>query len=135
MIHARRECLAHARYSLRGLSYQSNLTCYIQKLFQTPPSGAFFLPLLQLLTYHTNYANIVVIIKKTNMSIFQRKTVTFDAVDPLGDGLGDDIAAERREADAITSLEDNDPADLAAFWGGVVDDAKKDQDWFDFSNE
>lgn len=87
------------------------------------------------MTYHTNYANIVVIIKKTNMSIFQRKTVTFDAVDPLGDGLGDDIAAERREADAITSLEDNDPADLAAFWGGVVDDAKKDQDWFDFSNE
>lgn len=69
------------------------------------------------------------------MSIFHHHTITFAQPDPLGDGLGDDIAAEQREPEAITSLEDASSSDLEKFWGEVVKDAKKDKDFFAYSDE
>lgn len=69
------------------------------------------------------------------MSIFRKQTLSFAPIDPLADGLGDDIAAEQREAEAIHSLEDTSAEDLERFWSGVVEDIKKDPTWFEFSNE
>lgn len=69
------------------------------------------------------------------MSLFHHKTITFDPIDPLGDGLGDDIAAEQREPEAITSLDDTPSQDLEQFWGEVVKDAKKDKDFFAYADD
>ena len=67
------------------------------------------------------------------MSIFHH--VRFAKVDPLANGLADEIAAEQREADAINSLEDTSPEDLEKFWSGVVEDIKKDPQWSHFTEE
>lgn len=57
-----------------------------------------------------------------------RSEVAFEAVDPLADGLGDDIKLE--QAEAGISLEDTPDADhLSSFWEAVVEDAHKDKDW------
>lgn len=61
--------------------------------------------------------------------------IQFRRVDPLGNGLDDDIAAEQREADAISSLDDTSAEELTSFWAGVVDDVKHDPDWFDFAED
>lgn len=68
------------------------------------------------------------------MSIFHRK-IQFAQVDPLANGLDEEIAAEQREAQAIHSFDDTAAEDLDAFWNKVVRDIEKDPDWFDFSNE
>jgi len=68
------------------------------------------------------------------MSIFHH-TIRFAKVDPLANGLDEEIAAEQREAEAIRSFEDTSAEDLDAFWSGVVRDIKNDPDWFDFSQE
>jgi len=67
------------------------------------------------------------------MSLFHRK-ISFTKHDPLGDGLGDLIDAERAEGDSIT-LADEDGQQLAAFWNGVSKNLKKDPDWFEFDND
>jgi hypothetical protein len=69
------------------------------------------------------------------MSIFHHQTIHFSAQDPLGDGLGDDIAKEQREPEAIKSLEDIPSGDLEQFWGQVIEDAKKDKDFFAFADD
>lgn len=66
---------------------------------------------------------------------FSRHNIHFDHIDPLANGLDDDIAAEQREADAIHSFEDTSAEELTAFWQGVVDDIEKDPDWFSFSDD
>lgn len=68
------------------------------------------------------------------MSIFHRK-IHFSKVDPLANGLADEIAAEQHEAEAIHSFDDTSAEELDRFWSGVVKDIKKDPDWFDFSDE
>jgi hypothetical protein len=68
------------------------------------------------------------------MSIFHHH-IGFSKPDPLGNGLGDEIAAEQREPEAITSLDDTSSQDLEAFWGEVVKDVEKDKDWFSFSED
>ncbi len=68
------------------------------------------------------------------MSIFRHK-IQFSKVDPLANGLAEEIAAEQREAEAIHSFEDTSAEELDRFWTGVVKDIKKDPDWFDFSEE
>lgn len=67
------------------------------------------------------------------MSIFHH--IRFSKVDPLANGLADEIAAEQREAEAINSLEDTSPEELEKFWSGVVEDIKKDPQWSRFSEE
>lgn len=69
------------------------------------------------------------------MSIFHRQTIHFTKKDPLGNGLAEEIAREQQEPEAITSLEDMPSRDLEAFWGQVIEDAKKDKDFFAFADE
>lgn len=80
---------------------------------------------------------LITVINKTKnkkMSIFPHH-IHFSQPDPLANGLGDEIAAEQQEAEAINSLEDTSAEDLDAFWTRVVSEARKDPSWFDFSNE
>ncbi|MFZ1361069.1 MAG: hypothetical protein WAS27_03550 [Candidatus Saccharimonadales bacterium] len=69
------------------------------------------------------------------MSIFKRNTIRFNDVDPLANGLADDIAREQHEPEAIHSLEDTSSHDLAEFWGRVVEDAKRDKDFFAYADD
>lgn len=70
------------------------------------------------------------------MILLPRHHVTFAPIDPLGDGLGEDIAAERREAGAIDDLtEPIDPQHLAQSWGSLLEEVKSDPDWFDFASD
>jgi hypothetical protein len=69
------------------------------------------------------------------MNIFHHNTISFSDVDPLGDGLGDEIAAEQHEADSIKSLDDVSAEELTTKWTAIVEDIKKDPTWFDFSEE
>lgn len=60
--------------------------------------------------------------------------IRFNPIDPLGDGLGDDIAAERSEPEAITDLSDPlDAQELAQKWGTLLEEVKEDPEWFDFA--
>lgn len=62
--------------------------------------------------------------------------IRFNPIDPLGDGLGDDIAAERNESDAITDLSDPiDAQSLANTWGTLLEEVKQDPEWFDFADD
>lgn len=70
------------------------------------------------------------------MILLPHHRISFNPIDPLGDGLGDDIAAERREPDAITDLNDPlDAQDLAMSWGALLEEVKQDPEWFNFADE
>lgn len=70
------------------------------------------------------------------MQLHPRHRIRFQPIDPLGDGLGDDIAAEQNEADAITDLSDPiDAQHLAHTWGALLEEVKQDPDWFDFATD
>lgn len=59
--------------------------------------------------------------------------VQFEKIDPLGDGLDDDIAAERREE--VITLEDHpDETALEKYWQFVEEDIHKDPEWFTFAD-
>ncbi len=60
--------------------------------------------------------------------------IAFQQIDPLGDGLGDEIDEERREDDNIDLKEQFDP-EFGERWDKIVQDVRKDPDWFDFANE
>ena len=68
------------------------------------------------------------------MSLFHRNSIKFNTHDPLANGLSDEIAAEQKEADAFT-LDDISGEELSDQWTKIVKDAKKDPDWFTFSND
>jgi hypothetical protein len=61
--------------------------------------------------------------------------ISFKPVDPLGDGLREEIAAEQQEPDAITDLEDIDEQELSAFWSDVEKDVENDPTWFHLSED
>lgn len=67
--------------------------------------------------------------------LFSSHHITFDPVDPFGDGLGDDIAAERRDPDTVMDLSDQlDGDELSSNWGVLLEEVKQDPEWFDFAN-
>lgn len=66
------------------------------------------------------------------MSLFHR-ILAFQPVDPLADGLGDDIAAERAESDHFELYEQLDGR-LANEWEEILHDARHDPD-FTFVND
>lgn len=66
------------------------------------------------------------------MQLFHH-TVSFKKVDPLGDGLREEIEAEQLEPEAIR-LED-DYSELSERWQQIEEDIRKDPEWFTFSNE
>jgi hypothetical protein len=68
------------------------------------------------------------------MSIFQHR-IKFADPDPLGDGLGDEIASEQQEADSFQTLSDTSAEELNKQWSAIVKDIEKDPDWFKFSND
>ena len=61
------------------------------------------------------------------MSLFHR-ILAFQPIDPLADGLGDDIAAEREESDHFDLQEQLDGR-LADEWEEILHDARDDPDF------
>ena len=66
------------------------------------------------------------------MSLFHR--ITLPEVDPLADGLDEDIQKEHTEPEAMT-LDDISETELEQYWDTVESDIKKDPEWFHFSDE
>ena len=64
-----------------------------------------------------------------------KRSLSFTPLDPLGDGLREDIAAERLEPEAITLEEGVDEAALTEYWQNVTSDIEKDPKWFRFEEE
>lgn len=69
------------------------------------------------------------------MKLFQRQKIQFSTKDPLGNGLAEEIAHEQNEPEAIRTLDDTPSRDLEAFWGEVIEDAKKDKDFFAYAED
>ena len=63
------------------------------------------------------------------MHIFH-KPPQFNKIDPLGDGLGDDIAHEQREPERIELTDTIDADALAHDWDAILQDLKQDPLWF-----
>ena len=86
------------------------------------------------LTIYITYANINLQIEPNkNMGIFNKNSIRFNQQDPLDNGLGDDIAAEQREADSF--LDDVSGDDLTRHWNTIAKDIEKDPDWFTFNED
>lgn len=64
------------------------------------------------------------------MSLFHR--ISFNPIDPLGDGLREEIVAEQQEPEAIGDLEDSFDEN---FWTKVEKDVANDPEWFHFSED
>ena len=67
--------------------------------------------------------------------LFHSQHIQFSKVDPLGNGLGDEIAQEQLEPEAITLEEGVDPNQLSNFWQTVESDIEQDPEWFRFTEE
>ena len=67
------------------------------------------------------------------MSLFHSSSLAFQPIDPLADGLGDDIAVEQSEDDRFELSEQLDMR-LADEWEEILTDARKDPN-FSFVNE
>lgn len=61
--------------------------------------------------------------------------VTFTPVDPLGDGLREDIIAEQSEPDAIDLENGLDEGDLVSYLESITADVKNDSDEFTYSED
>lgn len=70
------------------------------------------------------------------MSLFTKfnHSLSFKHPDPLGDGLGDAIAAEQAESEAINLEEVPDTASLIDQWNHMVEDIEHDPN-FSFAGE
>jgi len=62
------------------------------------------------------------------MSLFHH--ISFKPVDPLGDGLREEIVAEQQEPEAITDLADIDGEQLVDVWDKIQGDVRNDPTWF-----
>lgn len=51
-----------------------------------------------------------------------RHTISFPTIDPLGDGLAEEIEAEQEEPEAMSLEYDVDGDDLSSYWQYVADD-------------
>lgn len=68
--------------------------------------------------------------------MFKKRTnIRFKNIDPLGDGLGDDIARERTHEQGMMFLIDTPPEELSNFWNSVVEDVRNDPNWFSFTED
>ncbi len=67
------------------------------------------------------------------MSLFHHTSLAFAPIDPLADGLGDDIAVEQSEQERF-ELDEQLDMTLADKWGAILEDAEKDPE-FTFVNE
>lgn len=62
------------------------------------------------------------------MSLFHHKELAFAPVDPMDDGLSDDIAVERSE-EGHFELQEQLDGRLADEWEDILADARKDPDF------
>lgn len=56
--------------------------------------------------------------------------ISFNKIDPLGDGLREQIEAERLEPDAITLEEGTVEGELEQRWQIMEEEISHDPDWF-----
>jgi len=68
------------------------------------------------------------------MSLFNHH-ISFKQIDPLGDGLREEIAQEQGEPEAIALEEGVNEGELSEYWQSVESDIEKDPDWFTFSKD
>ncbi|HET8884246.1 MAG TPA: hypothetical protein VFM68_02140 [Candidatus Saccharimonadales bacterium] len=66
---------------------------------------------------------------------FHPHHITFTPVDPLGDGLREEIIAEQSESDAIVLEERPDEGELSHYWQSVESDIHQDPEWFTFTED
>lgn len=66
--------------------------------------------------------------------LFGRESVRFTAIDPLGGGLAEAIAAEQSESDAIVLEETIDGHLLSEQWSMINEEATK-AEWFVLADE
>jgi len=62
------------------------------------------------------------------MLFFHRKKITFKPIDPLDNGLREEIAAEQRESDHF-ELSDQVDMTLPDKWDAILADARQDPDF------
>lgn len=67
------------------------------------------------------------------MLFFRRKKIAFDPIDPLDNGLREEIAAERLEPDHF-ELSDQIDVALPEKWDAILADARQDPD-FTFADD
>jgi len=65
------------------------------------------------------------------MSLFHH--ISLPPIDPLDDGLREEIAHEQLEPEAITLEEGIDEGQLTQYWENVEKDIEKDPEWFRFT--
>lgn len=68
-----------------------------------------------------------------SLNLFHR--ISFSKVDPLDDGLREEIEAERMEPEAIMLEEGINEGQLEAYWQSVEKDIEKDPEWFHIDND
>lgn len=61
--------------------------------------------------------------------------VTFTPIDPLGDGLREEIIAEQNESDRIVLEERPNEGDLVGYLESITSDIRGDADEFTFSED
>jgi hypothetical protein len=61
--------------------------------------------------------------------------VTFTPIDPLGDGLREEIIAEQSEPDRIILEKGLEEGDLVSYLESITTDIKSDADEFTFSED
>jgi hypothetical protein len=71
--------------------------------------------------------------KNIQMSLFHH--ISFNQVDPLGDGLREEIQQEQTEQESITLEDGVDEGQLSQFWQSVEADIQEDPEWFHFSED
>ncbi len=67
--------------------------------------------------------------------LFKFDRIKFDSIDPLDNGLHEEIADEQQDSAAITLEEGPDGDRLSDFWEGIRSDIEQDPTWFNFSQE
>lgn len=63
------------------------------------------------------------------------KSISFKPIDPIDNGLREEIIAEQQEPEAIMLEEGLSEGQSEAFWQNVEEDIQKDPEWFTFDNE
>lgn len=63
------------------------------------------------------------------------KSISFTPIDPIDNGLREEIIAEQQEPEAIMLEEGLGEGQSEAFWQNVEEDIQKDPEWFTFDNE
>lgn len=61
--------------------------------------------------------------------------ISFKQIDPLGDGLREEIEREQLEPEAITLEEGINEGELSESWQEIQQDIERDPEWFKFTEE